>query len=86
MNDQAIYQCFLSNQVGHISASTLIRIISFAPKFTQPIQNQTVYSDSNIELSCGKVDGSPKPKITWIRGFSFFLFAYIANENKNINF
>ena len=27
-NDQAIYQCFLSNEAGHISASTLIKIIS----------------------------------------------------------
>ncbi len=86
-NDQAIYQCFLSNEAGHISASTLIKIISksiiykfvnylpiymcyfvgFAPKFTQHIQNRTIYSDSNVELSCGKVDASPKPKITWTR-------------------
>jgi hypothetical protein len=26
--DQAIYQCFLSNQAGQISASTMIKIIS----------------------------------------------------------
>lgn len=61
----------MSNEAGHISASTLIKIISFAPKFTEPIQNKTVYSDSNIELSCGKVDGSPKPKITWTKIESF---------------
>ncbi len=65
--DQAIYQCFLSNQAGHISASTLIKIISVAPKFTEAIVNRTVYSDTNIVLSCGKVDGSPKPKITWTK-------------------
>jgi hypothetical protein len=28
LKDQAIYQCFLSNQAGEISASTLIKIIS----------------------------------------------------------
>lgn len=67
INDQAIYQCFLANQAGQISASTLIKIISFAPKFTQTVQNRTVYSDSNVELSCGKVDASPKPRITWSR-------------------
>ena len=67
LKDQAIYQCFLSNDAGHISASTLIKIISFAPKFTENIKNQTVYSDSNVDLSCGKVDGSPKPKIIWTK-------------------
>ena len=66
-NDQAIYQCFLSNQAGHISASTLIKIISFAPKFSESIGNRTVYSDTNTALSCGRVDGSPKPKITWTK-------------------
>ena len=67
LRDQAIYQCFLSNEAGHISASTLIKIISFAPKFTEPMQNMTVYSDANIELPCGRVDGSPRPRITWTR-------------------
>lgn len=61
-NDQAIYQCFLSNEAGHISASTLIKIISFTPKFTEPIQNKTLYSDSTTYLSCGR-----KPKITWFK-------------------
>ena len=65
--DQAIYQCFLTNDAGHISASTLLKIISFPPKFTTQIQNRTVYSDSNVVISCGKVDGSPKPFITWSR-------------------
>lgn len=63
--DQAIYQCFLSNQAGSISAATLVKIISFAPKFTRDIENKTIYSDSNAVLSCGEVDGSPKPEITW---------------------
>ena len=67
IKDQAIYQCFLGNQAGHISASTLIKIISFAPKFLDNIQNMTVYSDTNIELPCNRVDGSPKPKITWTK-------------------
>ncbi len=67
LKDQAIYQCFLSNEAGHISASTLIKIISFAPKFIEPIQNMTVYSDSNIELPCSRVDGSPQPRITWTK-------------------
>jgi protein sidekick len=67
VKDQAIYQCFLSNEAGHISASTLIKIISFAPKFVDPIENMTVYSDSNIELPCSRVDGSPRPRITWTK-------------------
>ena len=67
MNDQAIYQCFLSNEAGHISASTLIKIVSYAPKFSKSIQNRTVFSDTNIQLSCGNVEGSPKPNITWSR-------------------
>lgn len=67
IRDQAIYQCFLTNDAGHISASTLLKIISFPPKFTTQIQNRTVYSDSNVVISCGKVDGSPKPYITWSR-------------------
>ncbi len=77
-NDQAIYQCFLSNQAGHISASTLIKIISFAPKFSESIGNRTVYSDTNIALSCGRVDGSPKPKITWTK-------IYMSSSNSNQN-
>ena len=49
---------------------TSISIKGFATKFTEVIQNRTVYSDANIALSCGKVDGSPKPKITWTRSES----------------
>lgn len=63
--DQGIYQCFLTNKAGSINAATLLKIISFAPKFSQSIQNMTLYSDSNAVLSCGQVDGSPKPQITW---------------------
>ena len=29
--DNAIYKCFLGNEAGQISASTLIKIVSFAP-------------------------------------------------------
>jgi len=63
--DEAIYQCFLDNEAGSASAATLVKIISFEPKFTRPIQNKTIYSDSNVVLSCGEVEGSPKPLITW---------------------
>ena len=66
-DDQAIYQCFLSNKAGSINAATLLKIISFAPKFSAPIRNTTIYSDSNAVMSCGEVDGSPKPQITWSR-------------------
>jgi hypothetical protein len=72
--DQAIYQCFLSNEAGQISASTLLKIISYAPKFAQAVLNRTVYSDTNIALSCGQVDASPKPKITWIKLSSSYQF------------
>lgn len=67
LKDQAIYQCFLSNAAGHISASTLIKIISFAPKFVEPVLNMTVYSDTNVELPCAQVDGSPRPRVTWTK-------------------
>ena len=63
--DQAIYQCFLANEAGQISASTLIKIVSFAPKFNDRLLNYTAYTDSWVKLSCGRADGSPKPAITW---------------------
>ena len=40
-------------------------LLGFAPKFTSQIQNKTIYTDSNAFLSCGQVDGSPKPTINW---------------------
>jgi protein sidekick len=67
MKDQAIYQCFLDNEAGQISASSLIKIISFRPQFMETVTNKTVFSDSDVLLSCGQVNGSPKPLITWIR-------------------
>ena len=66
-SDEAVYQCFLSNQVGHVSASTLVKIVSFAPRFVQPVRNHTVFSQSSATLSCGQVDASPKPHIVWRR-------------------
>ncbi len=65
--DEAIYQCFLNNEAGSASAATLVKIISFEPKFTRAIQNRTIYSDSDAFLSCGEVEGSPRPQITWSR-------------------
>jgi hypothetical protein len=66
--DEAIYQCFISNEAGQISASSLIRIISFSPRFvsnqTEQLINQTVFSEFNAKLSCNVI-GSPKPKILW---------------------
>ena len=69
-DDEAIYQCFITNEAGQISASSLIRIISFAPRFTnnqtdqQQLVNQTALSEFNAKLSCNVV-GSPKPKVSW---------------------
>ena len=69
--DEAIYQCFISNEAGQISSSSLIRIISFAPRFlplplnhNDQLANQTVFSESNAKLSCNVV-ASPKAKIFW---------------------
>lgn len=67
--DEAIYQCFISNEAGQISASSLVHIISYAPKLINEQQNKTTtnltaFSESIAYLTCN-VDGSPKPRISW---------------------
>ena len=66
LSDQGIYQCFITNEAGQISASSLVKIISVKPHFIQMPQNVSTFSEFNVNLQC-KVDGSPKPKIIWKR-------------------
>ncbi|CAM4809050.1 unnamed protein product [Rotaria magnacalcarata] len=64
-NDQGMYQCFLTNDVGEDTRSTWLRIKSEPPTVT--VSNDLiVFNGTDIQLTC-TANGSPWPNITWFK-------------------
>ncbi|UJR10058.1 hypothetical protein I4U23_014280 [Adineta vaga] len=64
-NDQGMYQCFLSNDVGEDTRSTWLKIKSEPPTVTVG-KDLIVFNGTDVQLTC-TVNGSPLPNITWFR-------------------
>lgn len=81
-DDQGMYQCFLTNDVGEDTRSTWLKIKSKAWRHSLPIQifspfpgeaptvstskDMVVFNGTDVQLTC-TVSGSPIPNITWTR-------------------
>ncbi|CAF3794544.1 unnamed protein product [Adineta steineri] len=73
-NDQGMYQCFLTNDVGEDTRSTWLKIKSEPPTVTAS-KDLIVFNGTDVELTC-TVNGSPFPNITW--------FKLNSNDNQRI--
>ncbi|KAH8397906.1 hypothetical protein KR222_006052, partial [Zaprionus bogoriensis] len=65
LDDEGMFQCLASNEVGEKSAYTWMRVKTSAPVMQQPPQNVTVLDGKDATISCRAV-GAPNPNITWI--------------------
>jgi hypothetical protein len=66
LNSSGIYQCFIQNSIGEISASSLLSIISKPPVFVLKPSDVTTFSGFTVQVEC-KVNGSPTPRVEWHR-------------------
>ncbi|CAF0978834.1 unnamed protein product, partial [Adineta ricciae] len=64
-DDQGMYQCFLTNDVGEDTRSTWLKIKSEAPTVTVS-KDLIVFNGTDIQLTC-TANGSPTPNITWFK-------------------
>ncbi|XP_077980255.1 protein sidekick-2-like [Glandiceps talaboti] len=77
--DEGMFQCLASNDVGHQIAHTWFQVQSMPPSITQPPNNTFVIDSLPARMIC-RTTGAPQPDIVWKRGETI-----IASENNRIN-
>ena len=64
-NDQGMYQCFLTNDVGEDTRSTWLKIKSEPPTVVVS-KDLVVFNGTDVQLTC-TANGSPQPNVTWFK-------------------
>ncbi|KAM9326761.1 leucine-rich repeats and immunoglobulin-like domains protein 1 [Gastrophryne carolinensis] len=66
LEDMGIYSCTAQNSAGSVSANATLTILEM-PFLAQPLEDRTVSAGATLALQC-KANGSPPPRITWLKG------------------
>lgn len=64
-DDEAIYECDVSSEIGENQSSTFRLRVESPPSFTIEPQSLNVTKGSTVEIKC-KAGGTPEPNIQWL--------------------
>ncbi|XP_063796995.1 leucine-rich repeats and immunoglobulin-like domains protein 1 [Pseudophryne corroboree] len=66
IEDMGVYSCTAQNPAGSVSANATLTVLEM-PFLAHPLEDRTVYAGDTLALQC-KANGSPTPRITWLKG------------------
>lgn len=66
IGDMGVYSCTAQNSAGSVSANATLTVLE-TPSLAVPLEDRVVSVGETVALQC-KADGSPPPRITWLKG------------------
>lgn len=63
-SDSGVFQCFVVNDAGELSAATWLAVGTSEPEITMPPRNTSVIAGDSARFTC-EASGAPKPSIVW---------------------
>ncbi|KAM9681360.1 leucine-rich repeats and immunoglobulin-like domains protein 1 isoform 4-T4 [Dama dama] len=66
IDDMGVYSCTAQNSAGSVSANATLTVLE-TPSLAVPLEDRVVSVGETVALQC-KANGSPPPRITWLKG------------------